>query len=342
MEQMGARGTHDRGVVPIAITCCVLAGSALAACGRPAPSTSDAANAGGATRTVTPVAPLHVALGAPSGSPTVAAPEPPLARSSRAALPELTFRRPVDAAAPLRVGYIGDSVAFSIILALREAGLEFVARTHLPMQFAGGFNGPGFGLTADIAGHNDIGPTPPPSAFANWRTSVQKMVVDPNPDIVIVLVGTWDTIERSPFGRPLQLGTPEWRRWYRGLADQFVRTLTARGADVVWILMPCVGRRDLNQRLIAVNSVLRDTTHVAPGHVGFVALSDVACRNDEPIYKVPGPTGTLTLREADGIHFVPGDAQKILAPFFVQQFEALLRPILPASRNVTGSAHASS
>jgi hypothetical protein len=328
--------------VPIAITFCVLAGSVLAACGRPAQSTSDAANAGREARAATPVAPLHVAVGAPRSGPASGAHEAALTASPHASAPELTFRRPIDAAAPLRVGYIGDSVAFSIILALREAGLEFVARTHLPMQFTGGFNGPGFGLTADIAGHNDIGPTPPPSAFANWQASVQRMVVDPNPDIVIVLLGTWDTIERSPFGQPLQPGTPQWRRWYRGLADQFVRTLTARGADVVWILMPCVGRRDLNQRLIAVNSVLRDTAHVAPGHVGYVALSDVACRHDEPIYTVPGPAGTLTLREADGIHFVPGDAQKILAPFFVQQFEALLRPVMPAPRNVTDSAHASS
>jgi hypothetical protein len=314
----------------------LVAGTAFAACGRPAQTASGTARGGGTAQSVTPGKGFHVEV---AGAPRASAPTPRRATKPHPATQSLEFRRHVDAASPLRVGYIGDSVAFSILLSLRAAGLLFVAQTHLPMQFVGGFNGPGFGLTADVAGHNDIGPTPPPSAFANWRASVQDMVVQHDPDVVLVLVGTWDTIERSPYGRPLQAGTPEWRRWYRGLADQFVRSVTARGADVVWILMPCVARRDLNQRLISVNSVLRDTRRVDPGHVGFVSLSDVACRNDMPIYTVPGPTGPLTLREPDGIHFEPNDAQKVLAPFFVQQFESLLRPVLPASRIVTGHAH---
>jgi hypothetical protein len=250
----------------------------------------------------------------------------------RAAKPrrrELKFRRTVDAAAPLRVGFIGDSVAWSIVPTLGAVAEELNQRRKLPFSAGGGFQGPGFGLTSDIEGHNDIGPTAPPSAYAGWRDSVARMVMVDDPDVVLVLLGIWDTIERMPGGELLKPGMPRWQQWYSALAHDFVKTVTARGANVVWLLMPCVGRADLNVRLAAVNAVLRDTWRVAPGQVGFVELGDVACRNGAPIYQVPGPWGPLTVREADGIHFRPLEAPGLLRPFLVRRFTSLLHDVYP-------------
>jgi hypothetical protein len=261
--------------------------------------------------------------------PTTAPARRPVAQQPPKRETELHFRRTVNTAAPLRVAFIGDSVGFSIVPTLGAVAEDLNQRRKLPFTAGGGFQGPGFGLTADISGVNDIGPTPPASAYAGWRDAVARMVMVDDPDVVLVLLGIWDTLERNPAGQPLKPGMPEWHQWYSTLANDFVKTVTARGATVVWMLMPCVGRADLNVRLAAVNGVLRDTARVARGQVGFVNLDAVACREGVPIYQVPGPWGPLTVREADGIHFRPLEAPGLLRPFLVRRFASLLRDVYP-------------
>ncbi|MCU1428901.1 MAG: hypothetical protein JWL83_2901 [Actinomycetia bacterium] len=272
------------------------------------------------TTTITPTStpPMHF----------TASSTPPLRRA-----PEVKLRRPITSAAPLRVAYIGDSVGFSLVPSLTNTAHELVTRYHLPLSFAGagGFMGPGFGLTADVPGHNDIGPTPPAAAFAHWQDSITKMIAVDNPDLVVVMIGVWDTIERDPLGLALRPGMPGWARWYGGLADTFVKTLTQRGAAVIWVVMPCVGRPDINVRLGSVNAVLRHTRRIAPRQIGFVPLAKVACHGTTPIYQIPGPLGPLTIREADGIHFRPIEAPPLLEPFLVRQFASLLQSALPAA-----------
>jgi hypothetical protein len=99
---------------------------------------------------------------------------------------------------------------------------------------------------------------------------------------------------------------------------------------VIWLVMPCVGRPDLNARLQLVNDVLHGTWRVAPGHVGFIDLSRAACKNGTPIYEVPGPLGPVTVREADGVHFRPLGAPAVITPFLTRQFAALLRGVTVA------------
>jgi hypothetical protein len=239
--------------------------------------------------------------------------------------PAVEFRRRFDAAAPMRVAFVGDSVAFSVIPSLQATADEMRRRFGVPVVTAGGFAGPGFGLTADVAGHNDVGPTAPPEAYRGWRDAIHRMVHVEDPDVVLVLLGLWDMLERHPDGRVLRPGMPAWQRWYGGLADEFVRSVTARGATVVWLTMPCVGRRDLNERLAHVNAVLHRTRRLAPQRVVSVPLSRVACENGRPVYEVPGPWGPLTVREADGIHFRPDQAVPVLRPFLVRRFMTMLR-----------------
>jgi hypothetical protein len=244
--------------------------------------------------------------------------------------PPLQFRRRVDAKAPLRLSFIGDSVAYSLIRTVQETLVDLVRDQKIPVVTTSGFEGPGFGLTADVQGHNDVGPTAPPSAYRNWMDSVRKIVAGDDPDVTLVLLGIWDTIERDPGGRVMRPGTPEWRFWYGLLAAQFVRTLTSRGGAVVWLVMPCVGRPELNPRLALVNAALHDTWRVAPGRVGFVDLSRVACRNGAPIYQIPSQLGPVQVRMLDGIHFSPPEAPSLLTPFLSQQLGALLTGVVAA------------
>jgi hypothetical protein len=293
-----------------------------------APADRDSAGNGTAARGE----PLAVVVGSSSAALDLVQTGPPATTATpprRADVPPaITFRRAVDTRSPLRVGFIGDSVAFSLVPTLQGVGEELNREKGLPYTTAGGFEGPGFGLTADVEGYNDIGPTAPASAYAHWRDAVSRMVFVDNPDVVLVLLGIWDTIERFPGGRALAPGTPEWRRWYASIASEFVRTLTARGATVIFLMMPCVERRDLDARLQIVNGVLRTAWRVAPGRVGYLNLSRVACRDGKPVYEATGPAGPVRVREADGIHFHAPDAAVLMQPFFVQKFSSLLHGVI--------------
>jgi hypothetical protein len=304
---------------------------AAAGCGQPARS----------GRRRSPATRVSVEVAGPSSSATPTARPAPRARAADAPAP-LLLRRAASTNAPLRAGYIGDSVAFSLVPTMRSSARELISRYHLPLdaEHIAGFVGPGFGLTADVPGRNDVGPTPPAASFAHWRDGVARIVRDENPDFVVVVLGVWDTIERDPGGRALRPGMAAWRAWYLGIADRFVRTLTSRGTDLIWVVMPCVGRPDVNRRLGMVNAVLRQTATVAPGRVAFVPLSKVACRAGRPIYRARGPWGPITLRQADGVHFRPFEAPVVLRPFVVREFAALFRRALPAPPVVRRSSFA--
>lgn len=299
-------GTTTRGRGRQVVGCLVAVAllSASAACGR---ATTDARPS---ATTIT-----KVVAAAPTTTATVAKPAPP----------RFTLRRAVDAAHPLKVAFVGDSVAYSVIPTLQAVSQMLRNRYHVPFVAQGGFTGPGFGLTADVPGRNDIGPTPPPESFAHWQASIDRMVAGDDPDVVLVLLGIWDTIDRYPFGQTRRPGSAAWRRWYEGIADDFVHRLTARGAAVVWLLMPCTGHADVNVRLAKVNATIRQTAKVAPRRVAFVDLAQVACKDGRPIYHVPSMWGPLTVREADGIHFRPLEATPVLRPLLVRRFLSLLR-----------------
>jgi hypothetical protein len=302
-------GTTTRGrgrqVVGGLVALALVVGSA--ACGRPNTDARPSA---------TTIA--RVVAAAPATTTTVAKPAPPRA-------PRFTLRRTIDAAHPLKVALVGDSVAYSIIPTLQSVAQVFRDRYRLPFVAQGGFTGPGFGLTADVEGHNDIGPTAPTEPFIHWRESLDHMVATDDPDVVLVLLGIWDSIERVPGGRVLRPSMAAWRRWYEGIADDFVHRLTARGAAVVWLGMPCTGRADVNARLARVKAAQRSTRRIAPRRIAFVDLESVACENGTPIYHVPSMWGPLTVREADGVHFRPLEATPVLRPFLVRRFLSLLR-----------------
>jgi hypothetical protein len=305
----GPRDRHDRDGrrVIAALLAAALVVGATTACGRAADERTSA--------------PTRVSTA--STAPTSTAPA--ASTTSTTAPPSFTVRRRVDAAHPLKVAFIGDSVAYSVVPTLQAVAQELQDQWHVPLAVHGGFTGPGFGLTADVAGHNDIGPTPPPESFAHWQDSVDRVVAEEDPDVVLVLLGIWDTIERSPFGVTMHPGMRAWRQWYEHLADDFVRRLTARGASVVWLLMPCVGRPDVTARLQQVNAVITRTRAVAPRRVAFVDLARVACDGGTPVYQAPSAWGPLTVREADGVHFRPLEATPVLRPFLAKRFVALLR-----------------
>jgi hypothetical protein len=231
--------------------------------------------------------------------------------------PPVTFRRTVSDRSPMRISFVGDSVAFSLTGTMQWAGGALVEERGLPWEAVAGFQGPGFGLTADVPGSNDVGRAPPPESFTGWRDNVRRVIADADPDLVVVMLGIWDSIERVVAGRPEKPGTASWRRWYTAVTSEFVGMLTARGAVVLWIPMPCVGRPELAPRLAHVNSVIRESWRAAPGRVAYADLSRAACRDGVPV----------AVWEADGVHFRPHDAAPIVGPVLFRELVRVVRGV---------------
>ena len=195
-------------------------------------------------------------------------------------------RHPIDAADPLRVLIIGDSVMYDatpgIGAALTSTGVVTLqAEPYL-----------GMGLTkVDLY---------------QWRSAWPRLVDALDPDIVVVLVGAWDI---SP---PSRLDAPGWRAGYDATLDDAVRALTARGARVLWLGMPWVRVPGLSPAVLRLD----DAFHALPSRWPQVSYVDAAAvlAGPDGYYTdaLAGSDGALVrIRKPDGIHLCPEGAARL-------------------------------
>jgi uncharacterized protein len=203
------------------------------------------------------------------------------------AAPLAVVRRP-SSADPLRVLLVGDGVMFdaapAISAALAASGPVRV--TAYPVF--------GFGLTRP--------------EWYDWRRAWPPMVAQLRPDLVVLMVGPWDT-RTVAAGAP---GTAGWARWYSVVADRAAGVLTAGGARLVWVGMPWVGRPGSAPRVAALDAVLGrvpaavartwfvDTRRLLAGpHGGYAAVQPA----------IDG--GKVRVMKPDGEHLCPDGAARI-------------------------------
>jgi hypothetical protein len=139
-----------------------------------------------------------------------------------------------------------------------------------------------------------------------WQSQIESF----DPEVVVVLVGTWET--DGDLGPP---GGDEWRARYDSeILDPFVELVTSEDADLVWVGMPAVAEAeatfllaDLNAAYAALPDRFDSVTYLpggefvsAPGG-GFAEFLD-------------GPNGPERVRRVDGLHLCPGGAIRIAEP----------------------------
>lgn len=186
--------------------------------------------------------------------------------------PPVHPRRTLTPRTPLRVTLVGDSVASTLApgidRALVSAGL---GRLH-----SSAF--PGFGLTSPWPGIIDGKPWA--ATFTNWPTVFSDAVAHDDPDVVVVLLGGWDLVERTVDGKQLAPFTPEWRAWFDGRLDDALRRLSARGAVIEWLSLPCDPRPDTNARIGAMNAVFDALPARWPGTAEVLPFEEFLCPGD--------------------------------------------------------------
>ena len=149
--------------------------------------------------------------------------------------PVEAFHRPLDSDRPVRVLVVGDSVGITLGRGLelwsRETGRTVVSNEARKYCSLGRY------LTR-IAG---FGPQEQGDGCNDWQTRWARDVDDFDPDVVVVLYTVWEIALRelpgaSDFTAP---GTPALDAWQRSEYDVAADVLGARGANVVWLTIPC-------------------------------------------------------------------------------------------------------
>jgi peptidoglycan/LPS O-acetylase OafA/YrhL len=149
-----------------------------------------------------------------------------------------------------------------------------------------------------------------------------RVVEQFDPDLVIALPGLWDLLPRrlDTWDDFKILGDPEFDAYLgQQLSDAHER-LAARGATVVWMTAPCVGRSnpldpklidDQNTQRASFNdTVLADLIASTPDAQLFY-LDEALCPNDEVMETLP--SGEIV--RYDGLHFSVEGAEWFAATF---------------------------
>lgn len=223
-----------------------------------------------------------------------------------------------EALAPLRVTLAGDSVMAGLAPAV-TAALE-----------GGGDADVEFVLTPSVL------------RDATVRFSWSRQLESFDPDVVVMLVGTWELGEvTNGVGASVTSSDPGWQRVYADeILDPWIDLVTADGARVVWLGAPAVATEEVSLLFESLNVAYRDladrreevvyvdTTRALAGVGGGADAGFVATGTDE--------RGQLVrLRQVDGLHLCPDGAVR-LAEALVDELEQTRSLSLPVGWQSAG------
>jgi peptidoglycan/LPS O-acetylase OafA/YrhL len=227
----------------------------------------------------------------------------------------------VDAAHPERALLIGDSMALTLGKGL---GIEAAA----------------WGVVVDNKG--TVGCDLDPDTTVNvmgtvsraaqgcpqWRTTWARLVAATNPDVVVVLLGRWESLDRLYDGRWTHVGEPVFDSHLQNELGEVVDIASAHGARVAFLTLPYIAQTtaqsngspwDMNlpSRTDSYNADLRAAAVRHPGRASVVDLNQML----DPRGHYVSSVGGVRVRDFDNEHIsVAGGKwlQATLLPTLVQ------------------------
>ncbi|MGD0880259.1 MAG: acyltransferase family protein [Acidimicrobiales bacterium] len=145
---------------------------------------------------------------------------------------------------------------------------------------------------------------------ALWKGNIDEF----HPDVVVVLAGRWEVMDRQIDGRWTHIGEPLFDGVLQRSLEQAVRVASSDGAYVVLMTAPCFDSgeqpnglswpEDSATRLDLYNTMVRQIAAEHPANVQVEDFGGMVC---------PGGVFTSTLdgvqiRDGDGVHIVPTPA----------------------------------
>ncbi|WP_159081379.1 acyltransferase family protein [Nocardioides sediminis] len=225
--------------------------------------------------------------------------------------PRLHVRRPGE---PVTVSVFGDSVAWTLVTYLPgHHDLDVRDRTLM---------GCGVSRTAPFRyfGRLYQGLM---QTCRDWPRIWRAAVAADDPDVSLILVGRWETMDRVLGGRWTHVGEPDFDLHLRSELDLAIRIAGARGAHVLLATEPYNRRgerldgslfpEDEPQRVTLWNRLLRDVASHHP-NVRVVELGE----RISPGGRFSWTAGGYQVR-SDGLHLTPSGVQGWIAPWLLPQ-----------------------
>ena len=225
--------------------------------------------------------------------------------------PPLHHRRPGH---PVVVDVFGDSVAWTLVNYLpSHPDLDVRDRTLM---------GCGVSRTAPFRYFGRTYPGLMPTC-RDWPRIWRAAIARDDPDVAVILVGRWETMDRFLDGRWTHIGEPEFDAHLRAELDLAVRVAAARGAHVLLATEPYNRRgerldgslypEDEPERVTAWNKLLLSVASRHP----TVKVIDFGERVS-PGGRFTWTAGGYQIR-SDGLHLTPSGVQGWIAPWLLPQ-----------------------
>jgi peptidoglycan/LPS O-acetylase OafA/YrhL len=142
-----------------------------------------------------------------------------------------------------------------------------------------------------------------------WRTNWARLVAQTDPDVVVVLLGRWESIDRLYNGRWTHIGEPAFDAHLQSELSQIISIASSRGAQIAFLTLPYIAETtvqpngspwDMNlpSRTDAYNSVVRAAVAEHPGQASVIDLNKML----DPDGHYVSSIGGVRVRDTDDEH----------------------------------------
>jgi SGNH domain (fused to AT3 domains) len=251
----------------------------------------------------------------------------------------------VSSGPPVRVLLVGDSTAITLGEGLGEAAVE--SRYDF-ILLDGGIVGCGVadGPDVEVMGERDSvepacnGSTPAPGtplAQQPWPVQWQHDLGVDRPDVVALLAGRWEVLDREYQGKWTNILRPGFAAYVKRQLELASNLVNSAGARLVFLTAPCTDEgvqpdgalwpEENPARLAAYNKLLKEVAAEHPRLDSVANLGTAAC----PGGRYSTTKDGVAIRSVDdGIHFSP-EGGVVLAPYVMPQIVAAGRARAMAS-----------
>jgi hypothetical protein len=169
--------------------------------------------------------------------------------------------------------------------------------------------------------------------FFDWNEEGKNQVEFRQPDLLIVIMGGNDgqdiTRRKNGDGKRVGWKHDDWAAEYRARVDAFLAGVAAPGRKVLWLGLPHMGLRSLEQKLTLIRDVQQNAVEaLGDGSryldtIPFVTTEDGAMLTEAKV----GPRGkTQTLRAEDKIHFTMAGSEYFADRIYPEVLDVLGLP----------------
>ncbi len=214
-------------------------------------------------------------------------------------------------AAPPKVMVVGDSVAGTLGL-----GFDHLSATTGLTVWNRGQLGCGLFYDGEVYEGGELTPV---SSSCNWRDEWPGELQVFQPDVVMVLVGAWDILDRQVDGHLVRFGSVEYDTSFLHQLDDATTLLASTGAKVVVLTTPFFSRPELvgqtgrdwpeydPARVDRINALYRDFLANHPGRYRMIDLNKFV----SPQGKFSDELNGQVIR-GDGVHFTEAGATMVV------------------------------